>query len=220
MVKVQYMNFNSHITDSIIWSFKDSREETFTRIYDRNLWGSAESFSGEGSELVHTRNLMTSLPTLLEKYRIKTFIDAPCGDFNWMQKTNIRYERYLGVDIVADLIEINNNNYSNKSTKFVQGDIIDFAFPAYDMIFCRDCLVHLSNRETTEALKNFKQCKIKYLLTTNFPDTENNEDIITGQFRKVNLTKAPFNFFEPMTSLHEEDDKFLSLWNLEDAVIL
>ena len=63
----------------------DNINSIFTKIHDDNLWGSAESVSGSGSEFAYTKNLREKLPDLFSRYNIKKILDAPCGDFNWMR---------------------------------------------------------------------------------------------------------------------------------------
>lgn len=59
---------------------------TFTSIYRNNGWGSLESRSGAGSTLASTANIRRELPGLVERLNIRTLLDAPCGDFNWMKE--------------------------------------------------------------------------------------------------------------------------------------
>lgn len=209
---------NKHIIENITWSFLDSREEIFSTIYDRNLWGSKESISGKGSELNFAKNIINKLPELFRIYNIKTLVDAPCGDFNWMRKINYNFQSYLGVDIVKDLITDNIKLYSNDSIIFDKGDILTYVFPKADLILCRDCFIHLNTDEIKCAINNFKKSGSKYLLTTNFNNIIENENISTGQFRKINLCLKPFNFPMPISEIIEEssNDKYLSLFKLED----
>ena len=64
-----------------------STKETFTEIYKTNFWSSNESPSGGGSELIQTKSLINDLEKLLKDMDIKSVLDIPCGDFNWMQKS-------------------------------------------------------------------------------------------------------------------------------------
>src|SRR5215204_2321496 len=61
-----------------------SSEQVFNQIYHRNHWGSLESVSGPGSELATTAEVRQGLSTLLTDLSIKSMLDAPCGDFNWI----------------------------------------------------------------------------------------------------------------------------------------
>ena len=60
-------------------------QEVFTKIYDTKFWYNCESLSGAGSNLLYTENLRKELPKLFDIFNIKTVLDAPCGDMNWMR---------------------------------------------------------------------------------------------------------------------------------------
>ena len=62
---------NKHITDRIVWFFKDNNKDIFETIYKRNLWESKESVSGKGSEKVAVQSIIRELPLIFEKYGIK-----------------------------------------------------------------------------------------------------------------------------------------------------
>ena len=78
--------------------------------------------------------------------------------------------------------------------------------------------------DISSAIKNIKQSKITYLLTTTFPNCELNEDITTGDWRLLNLEKQPFNFPPPLRLINEQcseggglyKDKSLGLWKVQD----
>jgi hypothetical protein len=173
-------------------------KEIFTAIHKVNYWQSTESVSGPGSELKRTQNLITELPQIIEKLFIKQVIDAPCGDYNWMQKvTNKTPISYLGVDIVDDIIAKNQRNHQAPEINFEVGDIRNIKYPDADLLIVRDCLFHLSYADTNEFLNNFSKSNITYLLTTTHTDLKSNftnKDIKTGDFRKIDLFKPPYNF--------------------------
>jgi SAM-dependent methyltransferase len=181
------------------WKFyrHASVERRFTEIYKRNHWGNTESVSGDGSSLAFTANLRKHLPLLFERFGIKSILDAPCGDFNWMSHVLAEYPlNYTGADIVLPLIEGNERAFGNKNTRFVHLDLTKEAFPSSDLMICRDCLFHLSFNDTKLVLQNFVDSNIPYLLTTTIVNTGQftNADIITGQFRPIDLFSEPFNF--------------------------
>lgn len=66
-----------------------SIEERFTRIYERGFWGEPESASGPGSAWEQTRVLVRELPILFNRLAIRTLLDVPCGDFNWMRELDV-----------------------------------------------------------------------------------------------------------------------------------
>jgi hypothetical protein len=197
--------------------------ETFTKIYENNTWGSAESVSGMGSELAQTESLRRDLGKLLVDLNISSMLDIPCGDFNWMQRVDLSNVDYTGADIVEDLITRNREKFrGRKKVSFEVLNLIHDPLPKKDLVFVRDCLVHLSNSEIKQALKNIKKSGSKYLLTTVFTDCMFNENITTGNWRKLNLEKGPFGFPKPLIAFSENctewggkyPDKAMALWEI------
>lgn len=195
-------------------------KDVFSQIYKGNLWGDYESVSGPGSRVDATLEIARALPELIERFEIETVLDAACGDFNWMGHLNLEIERYIGVDIVPELIEKNANRYTNEQRMFKCLDISSDVLPAVDLIICRDCLVHLSFELIWSVIKNFKNSGSKYLLTTTFTDHSNN-DIKTGDWRWLNLQAEPFSFPPPLWIIIENPpwDKSLALWDLSSIQI-
>lgn len=199
-------------------------ESTFAPFYTENRWGDEESISGPGSSLTRTAKLRRELPLLLQEIGAGTLLDAPCGDFNWMKDTQLNVEQYVGADVVPDLIARNQKLYGNSQTRFALLDLTRDKLPRVDVILCRDCFIHFSYRHISAALSNFKRCGSTYLLTTSYPAWHTNEDIHTGDFRRLNLTLPPFNFPPPLRQIHEKSPeeearffgKILGLWKLSD----
>jgi hypothetical protein len=199
-----------------------STTEIFTEISRTNGWLESESVSGIGSSLQQTAEIIEKLPPVLESLQVKIFLDLPCGDFNWMQKVNMNDIHYTGADIVEQLIITNQEKYANEQTTFIQLDLLKDDITDYDMIFCRDCLVHLSFNDIQQAILNIKKSGSKYLMTTTFPEQDINEDISTGGWRPLNLEKAPFHFPKPLQVLNEKctemngvfADKSLAFWEI------
>jgi len=174
-----------------------SIEERFNKIYSTNYWLDGESRSGKGSSLRSTENIRIHLPKIIERFKIKRLLDAPCGDFNWMSQVlkNVDVD-YIGSDIVEDLIVSNRKNEKN-NIKFVKLDIRIDKLPMSDLMICRDCLFHFSYEDIFKFLDNFLISDIKYMLLTSHLNTENkfeNRNIVTGDFRKIDLFSKPFNF--------------------------
>src|SRR6266567_2588162 len=179
-----------------------SRKQKFSKIYE-NYGFSGEGFpmSGIGSSLPQTEQIRQKLPFLFNEYGIGSFVDAPCGDFTWLKMVNLDGLRYRGLDIVKQ------------------------APPHADLILCRDCFVHLSNRDVLKALSNFKKSGSTYLLTTTFICRSENVDLVSGRgWRPINLQKQPYNFPGPLLLIDEActeadgrfADKALGLWLIKD----
>ncbi len=198
----------------------------FTRIYERNTFGAAESHSGEGSTMDQTATIRREIPALLRELGAKSLLDAPCGDFNWMRHVDLGVERYTGVDIVIDLIAADQRKYGAAGREFLCRDLIRDRLPAADVVLCRDCLVHLDFRDAQRMLRNFKRSGARYLLTTTFTARESNQDLVEDMiWRTLNLERAPFNLPAPLRLINENcteangafADKCLGLWRLEDV---
>lgn len=214
---LQFMNVkNKHIIDNIIWSNIDNEQDIFNRIYQKNLWYSKESVSGKGSETLSVKNISENLPKILSDLNITTIVDAPCGDFLWMNQLKYKFNKYIGIDIVDDLIKENNLKYSNEHTDFLCANIINDKIPQADLILCRDCFIHLSFENIFKTIKNFKKSNSLYLLTTTYKHIYQNIDIYNGGFRKINLLLPPFNLKNPFAEIFEEEDKYLSMWRISD----
>jgi SAM-dependent methyltransferase len=201
-----------------------SNREVFTEVYVRGLWGALESRSGTGSNLEQTETIREQLPGLIRNLGARKVLDAPCGDFYWLKEVELDLDEYTGGDIVRELIEENRKRYESPGRKFIVLDIIEDELPRVDLIFCRDCLVHLSFRDISSALANMKKSRSTYFLTTTFSGRDSNEDIRTGQWRPLNLQRPPFDFPEPISLINENctiangiyADKCLGLWKLSE----
>lgn len=195
------------------------REQVFTSIYAEHAW-EGQSVSGQGSDGEQTAYLRQQLPVLFAQWNVRRVLDAPCGDFNWMQHVPLSLDEYIGADIVAELIADNQAKYGDTMRRFAKLDIARDDLPTVDLILCRDCLVHLCFRDIRAALNNFKRSGSTYLLTTTFPQQPKNWDIQTGEWRGLNLQAAPFRFPPPLHLLNEHcpesADKSLGLWKLAD----
>ena len=180
---------------------KENIADRFSEIYKQNLWSSTESGSGDGSELNSTKLLSAWLIDTIPKLGIKEFVDASCGDFNWMKYTLQSLEcNYLGIDIVTSVINKNIKLHSNNLIRFEVADICKDKIPACDLIMVRDCLFHLSYKDIEKFLHNLNRTNYKYLLTTTHITDQRfkNRDITTGDFRIINLFCSPFNFKESL----------------------
>ena len=99
------------------WPTKDAMEQ----IYTQHLWGGNEYdfYSGEGSYISGIinpyLNAVTSFLTSFEKPLV--VCDLGCGDFN-IGKELVRYtSKYIGVDIVPDLVDRNIEKYRDENTE-------------------------------------------------------------------------------------------------------
>ena len=202
-------------------TFKDRTiHSTFAQIYETNKWGGA-SRSGRGSDLSHTAAIRTQLPQVLSDLGIRSLLDIPCGDYYWMRHVDLRSVQYIGADIVPQLIEKNRHLYATSQRRFEILDLTKDPLPRVDLILCRDCLVHLSNRLVLRSLRSITASGSKYMLATTFPRTSVNLDNFTGGWRPLNLTMPPFGLPAPHLLICEalmeggHTDKSVGLWEID-----
>jgi SAM-dependent methyltransferase len=197
-------------------------ETVFSDIYHNNSWGDPESVSGRGSTLWRTEVIRTELPSLLSALEVKSLLDAACGDFNWMQRVDLGQVKYVGVDVVPELIKQNRLKYEAARRTFVVLDITRAKLPQSDVILCRDCFIHLSFRDIQVALDNFERSGSFFLLATTHIDVRENTDVESGGWRPVNLCLPPFSFPAPLRLITEDAElgKCLGLWQLKDLLSL
>ena len=95
-----------------------TNKEIFTTIFNTNHWKSKESLSGPGSEIRQTEKIRRALPRIFKRYGVRSMLDIPCGDFNWMRRVDLDKIQYLGADIVKNIIGQNKTNYKKKNIHF------------------------------------------------------------------------------------------------------
>jgi hypothetical protein len=194
-------------------------KDIFTDII-ANRWWDPNVPCGSGSSLEYTQLLRDALPDFLVKHGITSMLDAPCGDHSWMSLIQFPSGfSYMGGDIVEFLIDQNKKQWPNK--EFTVFDLTQDHLPDVDLLFCRDCLFHLSEKDLVKVFDNIRSSSVKYIMTTSYKSGHySNHDIKTGSFRPINLELAPFNLPVPVDRL---DDgvagaviRELCLWHKDD----
>jgi hypothetical protein len=191
----------------------------FTDTWDNKVWvakGVVETRSGCGSTMQGTKIIRELLLKIIDEYNIKIITDAACGDLNWISKIDMNIDRYVGYDIVEEMIESNIKKCSDDVFSFKCENIITADLPKSDLIVCRYCFQHWSSELIKEAILNFKRSCSKYLLATSHSPIA-----VNRAFRQVDLEEAPFNFPKPIISVKEDinpQDKkaYICLWELDD----
>lgn len=190
-------------------------KEIFENIVRHKKW--KKHPCGPGSTIEYTTNLRLHLGTTLEKHNIASMLDVPCGDYSWMSITNLpSITTYIGGDIVEFLINENIQKYPKVNFKTI--DLTLDKLPDVDLLFCRDCLLHLSFDNINKVFDNISRSNIKYILMSCwFDDAENYKDIETGNSRYINFLESPFNFEKPVDTITDYVDGFpkreMMLWS-------
>ena len=192
------------------------RVAVFSRIYNRNLWGDSESVSGGGSTLSVTAVFRAEFESWLREANIGVILDIPCGDFNWMRHVEFPDGlKYIGVDVVPELIARVSSQHSGTHVSFRCGDILTDDLPGSDAVLCKDLFIHFPNVAIRQAILNVKKSGAQFLLATTFPSTRKNVDIRFGSARRTNLE---FLLGPPVKLLRDfgggVNDRYVGVWDL------
>jgi hypothetical protein len=171
-----------------------STASRFAHIYDNGIWTyglDGVPGSGTGSALAVTKSLRALLPGLLEEIGCETLIDVGCGDLTWMSAVKLPAD-YIGIDVVPSVIAANAQKYGGE--RFFCLDAIADELPDGDTLLCREILFHLSFADIHSLLCNFARKPRRWLIATTDTATWFNADIRSGDYRLLDLCRAPFRF--------------------------
>jgi SAM-dependent methyltransferase len=206
-----------------------SVKDVFTRIYKNNEWGgeSGQYCSGHGSSGYHASLYADVIKKFIRDKEITSVVDLGCGDFTVGHKLQMDNIKYIGIDIVEDLIMRNKDTYENTNILFKCLDIINDELPYADLCLIRQVLQHLSNSQIMAVLKNIK--KYKYIIITEhypspFVQVIPNKDKPHGSDTRiidnsaVYLDQSPFNIqglsllleVDAIVNLRKEGEKIKS----------
>ena len=181
--------------------------------------GLPETGCGAGSTVAYTESIRAWLPALLRDLGVKTLLDAPCGDFNWMARTDLSGIDYVGCDYDPEHVQVavardsEPVKYRPRSKTVMVLDVVNDRLPYYaDLMLCRDFLQHLPNGMVTKALSNFVSSGIPWLLATSHTNTSNVDILKPGMFRPLNLCAHPFWLPPPQRWAEDGDGRILGLW--------
>ena len=189
-------------------------ERAFYSIFKNNFWSSLH-VNGPGSTELASEDARHVLTKVIEKYNIRSIVDAPCGLYSWIGLISIPIE-YIGIDIVKE--QIDQNTVKHKDKLFLHGNLAE-EYPLQaknkDLIFCRHLTQHLSSETTLKVLNHFKESGCEYLLITNYKNITKNSEVCEwkshncpeldkGAHRPQNLLLPPYSF----GSLIEEFNEF------------
>ncbi len=173
-------------------------QQVFTAIYDNAVWGKnneGEGWSGIGSSLEATIGYREFITEFLFSHSIKSVVDLGCGDWEFSRYIDWTGIDYLGIDVVASVIEKNLVRYKKTTINFEHLDALESNLPCADLLICKEVLQHLTNANIHQIISQFK--KYKYCLITNGVDyttlASDNYDISCGEYRPIDLTMPPFN---------------------------
>lgn len=173
---------------------------------------------GSDTEFVKQCGTIDFIDGIIKKYDVKSINDCACGLFgNWAKLIDLSGVSYTGYDINNLAIEQNKRHYPD--IPFHEFDLVNNVVPKVDLIICRDCLFHLSNRFVSSIIDNFKKSGSTYLLATDHRNLKRNTELTPKElrneagFKLVNLEIEPFNLGLPIEIHNEDVVKFLKIGN-------
>jgi hypothetical protein len=179
---------------------KNNLEERFAAIYQNGVWlngRTSGSLSGLGSDLEQTQWVREALPLVLADLGSRSLLDVGCGDFGWLSTVELNTD-YVGSDIVRAVVEANRQKYQNERRSFVLLDATRETLPDADTVLCREVMFHLSFADCQSLLVNIANTRARFFIATNDLSTNYNADILSGDFRALNLLAKPFCLPDPI----------------------
>jgi len=188
----------------------------FTTLFTKARWVSLESASGPGSDRDSecVTHAIAVLAMVARDFDIRSLADLPCGDFNWMSLFLEDHPEidYVGYDIVDELVA--QNRAANPHRRFQVLDITADTPPPADLMFSKDLVNHLFERDVWSALRNMAASGSRYLMITSNNGHANTElELLTPRSsRHLDLSAWPYLLAEPVYA-----DGYLSMWRTEDV---
>jgi len=156
------------------------------------------SASGAGSDRGYAT--VTSLKIItdaISKFNVKSMIDIPCGDVNWIFDSleTDTLPLYIGLDISFGVIDVNKQRFGHHKNKhFRFWDATVCPLPATDLVHVRDVIQHMTLDQGVKYFCNVFKSDAKVLITTTFSEPVENMNIREGGFYENNLLLEPFSF--------------------------
>lgn len=180
-------------------------EGVFTEIYQKNIWGGAPGAicSGGGSHDVQVAEAYISMMHAQAKenhFSSLVFVDLGCGDMAIGRKLIPLCREFVGVDVVAYVINHHQQELGSDRVRFVHADMTKDELPDGDVCLIRQVFQHLSNDQIAAVLPKLRKFQHVYI-TEHIPSSNDwvpNHDKLHGANIRlvygsgIDVTAAPF----------------------------
>lgn len=192
-----------------------------------------QGLSGPGSTAEETLGVRAALPVLLRAFGIRSIVDVPCGDFNYMRAV-LQAEAtptdidYTGLDIVSNLVQELQGAFGGRQRgsrhhlRFGQFDLATQYLPPADLIVLRDVLFHFDVERVRQVLRRIDASGCRYALITYFPSHSvraSSAKFHAGRgfksYGSWNLEDEPFHLPPPLLAIGRDGTdpgRVMGLW--------
>jgi hypothetical protein len=135
-----------------------------------------------------------------------------------MSKVDMRCT-YIGIDVTEEVIALNALKYDSPTRTFHVLDATRDRMPFADTVLCREVFFHLSFSDIWALVHNIQTSGASALIATNDMSTGFNSDIVSADFRLLNLFRSPFRFPSPILSIPDVEvspKRTLDVWRVSD----
>jgi SAM-dependent methyltransferase len=142
----------------------------------------------------YAKPYVVTLQKFLQDYEVGSVVDLGCGDWQFSRLIDWGEIEYLGLDVVASVVDTNTKLFATDAISF-ETTTVGEPLPSADLVVCKDVLQHLPLPIVTDYLVEFRQ-RYKHILITNdvYPDSATNAETPPGaSSRAIRPDLEPFS---------------------------
>jgi len=141
-----------------------NNKEIFSKIYNSKIWGDGIEvpLSGSGSKPRNSIIYVNIIKNYISENNINSILDFGHGSFEmWDSWGGEAFSgiKYLGIDLVEELVEKTNLKYGKLNREFKFLDINYTSLPSADLLICKDVLQHLPTLDIYKLISSFSKYK-------------------------------------------------------------
>lgn len=163
------------------------------------------------SSTAFTQGVFHDLGAFFAKHSVTSMFDAGCNDCQWMN-TQTFGVAYRGGDISLSAVA---RAMCQTDLDIMVHDITRDPIPPCDLLWIRDVMIHLSDRDRLRALQNWLASDIPWIMMTQVDGVTNQDIVYDGQFHttQVNWYAEPWLFPRGTDCVFEMGTRKMELWH-------
>lgn len=144
-------------------------EQVFTAVYHQGKWGRESDRFDSGAGSADNAATVAYLDLIRKEavargFEGKRWLDLGCGDFRIGGRLRELAGSYTAVDVVLPLIEYHRGHWMGPPVDFLHLDVTSGEpLPEADVVFVRQVLQHLSNRQIQQVLNRLRNYPLVYI---------------------------------------------------------